>query len=63
MFAFHRLNAVRLRIDEEIDRELGRAQPSALRLLRLRSLRLSLGSHLARRLARRLQARPVFNPI
>lgn len=58
MSAFHRLNAALLRIGEEIDREIAKPQPSAFRLLRLRSLKLAIGSRLARRLSHRLQARP-----
>ena len=45
---FYRLSAVQQRVDSEIRRELKRPAPSALRLLRLKMLRLGLQARLHR---------------
>ncbi|HEY0086844.1 MAG TPA: hypothetical protein VGB65_13185 [Allosphingosinicella sp.] len=44
----YRLSAFQQRLDSEIRRELRRAKPSALRLLRLKMLRLGLQARLHR---------------
>lgn len=51
--AFHRLNVALRRIGDDIEREMRSPAPSALRLLRLRSLKIAISRHIARRLYRR----------